>query len=98
MAKSRYDDAAEHRQEGAMLMPRFTVRGLMLLVAAFGLALMMLMASNAWTQLFLTAIVALLGVTTLAAIYSRGERRAFWLGFTFFTAGYFWLLISQTFH
>jgi hypothetical protein len=82
--------------EGSMLVPRFTVRGLMLLVAGCGAALMMLMASNAWTQLFVTAIFVLLGVTTLAAIYSRGERRAFWIGFTFFTVGYFVLLISQT--
>jgi hypothetical protein len=68
---------------------RFTVRHLMIAVAAVSVGLAVLVSGSetlAGTVLLLT--LGMLAVTVLGIVYRRGEARAFWLGFALFGWGY----------
>src|SRR5262245_36463387 len=68
----------------------FTTRQLLLFVAGAAVAL----ASLAFTDpvvgdIFYTGALLLIAYAIIAAIYCRGTRRAYWIGFVILFAGYF---------
>jgi hypothetical protein len=75
-----------------MRRPNVTILGAMTLVLASSLGLAALRFATATTSgaVFL-ASVAILAFGILAAIYRRGARRAFWVGFSLFGWGYLML-------
>jgi hypothetical protein len=73
---------------------RFSVRGLMMLIVLLGTAFAALRSptplwANGWFSLVLAALV----LAVPAAVYRRGERRAFWVGFA--TCGWVYFVLSM---
>lgn len=72
-----------------MARPRLSIAGLLgsVVIAAVGFAALH-NASPLWAGFVVLAAVALLALAVLGAVYRRGAKRAFWLGFDLFGAGY----------
>lgn len=72
-----------------MVRPRVSIFGLMgvVLICAVGVAALRA-ASALWAGGVLLLTLTVLGVTLLGAIFRRGARRAFWVGFALFGWGY----------
>lgn len=69
--------------------PRFSIKGLMVVVilVAIGIAALR-SASELWASFVLTLTFGLLATAGLGALFSRGERQVFWIGFAAFGWGY----------
>jgi hypothetical protein len=74
---------------------RFTIAHLLLLVFFCGVGFAALRsASQLWANAWFSAALATLTVAVLAAVYRRGRRRAFWVGFA--SCGWVYLLLAFT--
>ena len=61
---------------------RFSLRGLMVLIVLLGIALAALhFPTPLWASIWFSLPLGMLTLAIPAAIYGRGERRAFWVGF-----------------
>lgn len=70
-------------------MRRFSILHLMGLVVLVAIAIAALrFGGEMWAGILLAALLGLLGVSLLGAIYGRGPSRAGWLGFLVFGGGY----------
>ncbi len=69
--------------------PRFSIAALMgiVVVCAVGIAALRY-ASELWENILFTLTLGLLAFALLGAIYRRGPRRAFWVGFALIGWGY----------
>ena len=85
----------EDRKANAMGRTRLSVAGLIgvVLIAALGLAAIR-NASELWAAAVVTLAAMLLGVGVLGCIFRRGEKRAFWVGFTLFGVGSLFVAIA----
>jgi hypothetical protein len=71
---------------------RFSMTSLLLAVPLFAVtAAAFRFASDVWSSLLATGVVLSLPASVLAAIYSTGSRRAFWIGFALFGTSYWWM-------
>ncbi len=62
--------------------PRFTIGRLLLFTALLGIGIAALRSpSPLWANAWFSVVLMVLTIAPLAAIYRRGERRAFWVGF-----------------
>jgi hypothetical protein len=75
-----------------------SLNGAMRVVVITGVGLAALRdASEMWAGIVLTLVLLILGTAVFGAIYSRGRRRAGWLGFAVFGWGYFMLAFGPGF-
>ena len=82
-------------RSAAMVRPRISIAGMMILLVVLGLALTSLrFPSEGAAAVVLLVTQAILAVAVLAVVYSTQERRAFWLGFALFGWGY--MALSRT--
>lgn len=75
--------------------PRFSIRSLLVLIAASGLiAVSLARASIYWASLCFSLALLILAISCIAAIFRRGAKRAYWIGFLFLGVGYMMLMYS----
>jgi hypothetical protein len=77
---------------------RFSVRGLMMLIVFLGSAFAGLRSPTPfWANIWFSLVLTVLVLAVPAAVYRRGERRAFWVGFATFGWVYFVLSMGPWF-
>src|SRR5215208_6439046 len=82
-------EAAARSRGNPMGRFRVTLAGLMGVVVVLGVGLAALKnASNEWAGAVRLMTLGMLAAAILEAVYSRGARRAWWLGFALFGWGY----------
>jgi hypothetical protein len=73
---------------------RFSIRGLMVVIVLLGLAFAALRTpSRLWANVWFSMTLAALTLAIPAAAYTRGGRRAFWVGFS--TCGWVYFIIAM---
>lgn len=83
-------------EDAAMIRPRISIAGMMIVLVALGLVLSSLrFPSDGAAAAVLLVTQAILAVAVLAVVYSTQERRAFWLGFALFGWGYMALIADR---
>ena len=66
-----------------MRRPHFTIASLLAVIGVLGIALAALRnPSYLWANVTFSLALAALVLATINAVYGRGARRAYWLGFT----------------
>jgi hypothetical protein len=81
------------RLEVTMDWLRLTIRRLLLVIVYCGVGFAALHSPSwLWASVLFSIMVGALAAITLAAVYRRGERRAFWAGFAF--CGWLYLVLS----
>jgi hypothetical protein len=72
---------------------RFSIASLLIWVALLGVGITALRSgSPLWANALFSLAIGILTVAVLAAVYRRGRRRAFWVGFA--SCGWVYLLLS----
>ncbi len=73
--------------------PRVSILGLLAWIALLGVGLAALRSpSPLWAAFIFSVALATLTISVLAAVYRRGRRRAFWVGFA--TCGWAYFLLT----
>jgi hypothetical protein len=79
--------------EARMNRMRFSIASLLVWVALLGVGITALRsASPLWANALFSLAIGTLTVSILAAVYRKGRRRAFWVGFA--TCGWVYMLLS----
>jgi len=72
---------------------RFSIAHLLLLIVFLGFSFAALRSpSQLWANAWFSAALAVLTIAVLAAVYRRGKRRAFWVGFA--SCGWLYLVLA----